>query len=330
MTTDQQELAALCDRRLHRLLGAAGAEVDREIERLILTEVRPVMTAILGRYGRSGTLLHDADIDDLAASIDLRMLETLRAIHGRRHDVIHDLRRYSATLTYNTINAFLRKQYPQRARLKNRVRYALTNDERLALWIADVGPAGGLRRWSGSAEALDQVPPATTVERAVAGESHAGVLVEVFAAARRPVLVEALVDFLQQAWNMPGAAAEEPLSDDIPADVPDGGQRAQDLNFARALWSEIRELRPLQRKALLLNLRYDGDLDILPLLILSGVATLFDLAAALELSKPELVALWKQLPLEDSRIAELLGVTRQQVINLRKSARERLSRRLPR
>jgi hypothetical protein len=37
---------------------------------------------------------------------------------------------------------------------------------------------------------------------------------------------------------------------------------------------------------------------------------------------------WNDLPIEDARIAELLGVTRQQVINARKSGRERLARRL--
>ena len=38
--------------------------------------------------------------------------------------------------------------------------------------------------------------------------------------------------------------------------------------------------------------------------------------------------LWNDLPLEDSAIAQLLGITRQQVINLRKTARERLARRM--
>ena len=37
---------------------------------------------------------------------------------------------------------------------------------------------------------------------------------------------------------------------------------------------------------------------------------------------------WKDLPWSDLRIAERLGITRQQVINLRKCARERLARRM--
>jgi predicted DNA-binding protein (UPF0251 family) len=48
----------------------------------------------------------------------------------------------------------------------------------------------------------------------------------------------------------------------------------------------------------------------------------------MELSTEELAALWNDLPLEDLRIAEMLGISRQQVINLRKSARHRLARRV--
>jgi len=60
----------------------------------------------------------------------------------------------------------------------------------------------------------------------------------------------------------------------------------------------------------------------------TGTASLRQLAAALEMSDESFAALWNELPLEDAKIAELLGLTRQQVINARKSGRERLARRL--
>jgi hypothetical protein len=53
-----------------------------------------------------------------------------------------------------------------------------------------------------------------------------------------------------------------------------------------------------------------------------------ELAAALEMSAEELAAAWDHLPLEDAAIGKILGASRQQVANLRKCARERLSRRL--
>jgi hypothetical protein len=61
---------------------------------------------------------------------------------------------------------------------------------------------------------------------------------------------------------------------------------------------------------------------------LQGIATMREMAQALAMPAEEFAALWNDLPIEDARIAELLGLTRQQVINARKSGRERLARRL--
>jgi hypothetical protein len=80
--------------------------------------------------------------------------------------------------------------------------------------------------------------------------------------------------------------------------------------------------------ALLLNLRDDHGADLLSLLTLSGIARLHQIATALEMDARDLARLWKDLPLEDAVLAQRLGLTRQQVINLRKCARERLARRL--
>ena len=59
-----------------------------------------------------------------------------------------------------------------------------------------------------------------------------------------------------------------------------------------------------------------------------GIASLRAIAAALELSLEELANLWGRLPIDDRTIAERLGCDRQQVINLRMSARKRLKNHL--
>ena len=94
------------------------------------------------------------------------------------------------------------------------------------------------------------------------------------------------------------------------------------------VWREIDLLPARQRVALLLGLRDENGSAIASLLILLRIATLDQLAAAVELSSEELTAIWDQLPLPDVVIAERLDLNRQQVINLRKSARDRLGRRL--
>ena len=331
MVRTQENDVSAWDRRLHRLLAAGDDEAEREIERLILTVTRPVMSEILARYGRSRALFTPEDVADLAAGIDLRVLERLREMADVPHDAIRNLRGYAAALTYNAVSDFLRRRFPERARLKKRVLYALDRDERLALWNAERGPAGGLRAWEGASSALEEIPPGTSVAGAAArGQHHGDVLMELFDAVQKPVLVEAIVEFLDSLWEMSALQREVPLPEEIPSETPDAAAQAEDWNFACALWREVRELRPMQRKALLLNLRYGGDLDVLSVLMLSGIASNAELAAAVELSEAELLAIWKDLPLDDNRIAGMLGISRQQVINLRKAARARLSRRLPR
>jgi hypothetical protein len=94
------------------------------------------------------------------------------------------------------------------------------------------------------------------------------------------------------------------------------------------LWQEIQSLPPRQRAALLFNLRDDEGLGMIELWPQTGVAVVAELADALDMTEAQLRELWPTLPRDDQWIAARLGVTRRQVINLRKCARARLARRL--
>src|SRR5262249_43262179 len=112
--------------------------------------------------------------------------------------------------------------------------------------------------------------------------------------------------------------------------APSAEEALHRRTYLGRLWAEIRELPPRQRAALLLNLRDAEGRGMIGLFPLTGTATLGELAAALEMPEPRLRELWDSLPREDEWIATELGVTRRQVINLRKCARERLARRMRR
>jgi hypothetical protein len=64
------------------------------------------------------------------------------------------------------------------------------------------------------------------------------------------------------------------------------------------------------------------------LFTVTGVANMRKIADVLEFQADTFAAMWNRLPLDDNAIAQYLGVTRQQVINLRKSSRDRLARRM--
>lgn len=300
---------------------------SREIERLITEVAEPLIRQIMARFfGARGALPYQ-DADDVAATVTLRLLHKLQQA-GPDDEAIQNFEKYVARLTYNTINDQLRTRFPERTRHKNRVRYVLTHDPRLALWNTAHGLAGGLKSWSDRSDAVTSVPlEAGRTTKVMLDRTRPGdALKALFDLTGRPVELEALIEVTAGLWHvadvLPGAMAE---AKDAQDPAPKQLERRE---FLIALWREIEQLRPMQRKALLLNLRDEETVNVMSLLVLTGVAKFDDLAAALEMTPDGLAAIWNDLPLDDLRIGNLLNVTRQQVINLRKSARERLARRV--
>ena len=80
--------------------------------------------------------------------------------------------------------------------------------------------------------------------------------------------------------------------------------------------------------ALLLNLRGDDGLPALELFFLGGIVEMPAMARALGLSPDDFARLLPHFPLDDATIGSMIGKTPQQVINLRKAARDRLKRRM--
>jgi RNA polymerase sigma factor (sigma-70 family) len=324
----QHPLPARPDLLLAALLDAETAAArEEEIERLVVGVARPLVARIVGRHARTDGNLRPADADDVMATVSLRLVVRLRALVEGEDDVIEDFERYVSSLTYNALNDLQRSRFPERARLKTRLRYILTHDRRLALWSSASGAVAGLAAWSGSATARDvHLHPSSVTAAMRDSRRTADALAAIFATIRQPLTLDALVLLTAELWNI----ADVSITGD-PSAVPDAQpqplEAMESREFLRVLWREIRELRPLQRKALLLNLRDSETVNVVALLVVTGTASFDELAAAIDMSAADLAAIWNDLPLDDLRIAELLGLTRQQVINLRKSARERLARR---
>jgi len=64
--------------------------------------------------------------------------------------------------------------------------------------------------------------------------------------------------------------------------------------------------------------------DAVSLLETARVASVREVAAAMGLEANWLAGMWDELPMSDSEIASHMGITAQQVANLRKTARKRL------
>lgn len=329
---DSDVLVSLNDPRLARLILAPDAAVEEEIERLVIDVAQPLSRAIAARYTHSGGAIGPDRAADILGTINLRLVAKLRAVRESPEDAIRDLESYLATLAFNVVNDQFRETFPARARLKKSLRNVLANDPRLAIWTRNDSVVCGLAEWTGAAAAAPAVPldPAGAGGALLDAGRPAEALLELFRLTGKPVAFREVVVFFARAWNVSDAHDSTSELQVVEARQAATVDHLAAREYLRAVWAEIRELRPMQRKALLLNLRGADAADVVPLFVLTGITPLDDLAGALEMTPDELADIWNELPFDDLRIAALLGVTRQQVINLRKSARERLYRRLSR
>ena len=271
---------------------------------------------------------------DVCNEILVQLLTQLTALRlNPQQDSIRNFRSYVAVTAYRACYDYLRRKYPQRYSLKHKLRYTLTHINGLACWQVGDEWIAGLPAWQGQ----DAVRPASCWqalhEQRFARQSLPDLLQAIFAQFGHPLELDALVGMLAE-WQ---GLADKPFvrgqqADDEFALVADQRTSVVDELTARAylkqLWQEITQMTPRHCAALLLNLRDEQGGCAIDLLLCMGVASLAQIAAAMAMTEAELVALWQSLPLEDAVIAERLHLTRQQVINLRRSARERLARRL--
>lgn len=326
MSSRRNRLLVLNDSRLTRYLSAQD-EATRSVElgRILDVEVRERARNVLQGYVRTGWPLAPADIDDIAGQVTINMLRKLLALTVMEEESVQSLDAYVVTLTRNCVRNFMRTRSPERARMKARLRYLFTQDERLAMWIHDRLTLVGLAPWS-------KTDPAHAEERevrAVVSEEWRddrppveGILRILRRVGKPVILAHLLSAFLSlEPHYAPPEPASEPATD-LHEQIVEARQ------YLRILWSEIQTLLPAQRAALLLNLREPGSGNALTLFLSSRIASLQEIAESVSMSAEELNERWEELPLDDHRIATVLGRTRQQVINLRKSARERLTRRM--
>jgi RNA polymerase sigma factor (sigma-70 family) len=308
------------------------------LETLVVDHAQPGIHRIV-RYKLAFQGAREAqDIEDVTSDVLIELLARLRAMKaGAGAESIGAFSGYTAVAAYHACNEYLRRKYPNRHRLKTRLRYLLNTEKRFAIWEErTAGWICGLCEWQTR-------PPAAPLGDAVnrwreiladlphgpSGLPPAALLSKIFERFGAPVEFDELVSIVGQIWGVddPPAAPEKAARELESADA-DPANRLELKQWMSELWAQIRDLPQGQRAALLLNLRCGAESSAAALLPLTGVASIREVAEVLGFRPEEFARIWNQLPLDDLAIAERLGISRQQVINLRKSARERLTRRM--
>ncbi|HEY7913005.1 MAG TPA: hypothetical protein VIG62_13925 [Blastocatellia bacterium] len=329
------------------LLEASDERADELLSRLITLHAEPVIRGII-RY-KLHLSSHQADgraeADDIYQDVLVQLLAQLRQLRKNPDEhPITDLRGMVAVIAHRTCSRWMRRQFPERHALKNRLQYLLTRQRGLALWQDEERRlVAGFAMWQGQKKTAPRLGPLPDDEelqahlRMLKSGNQQGLgaaLAAIFNHVGSPVEFDELVSALAELTGIRDQPIESiDENEEAVAFRATGGEsdpawQVEKRFFLQRLWEELQQLPPNQRAALLLNLKDADGQGCIALFPATGVATLRQLSEALEMSAEGFAQLWNELPLEDARIAELLGLTRQQVINARKSGRERLSRRL--
>ena len=178
-------------------------------------------------------------------------------------------------------------------------------------WLA------GLRQWSGPSvsdapaaaiEKLREIP----VPQGAAGMSLPRLMELILIGLSQPVFLNDLADYIGAALGGVGRL-EDPGEADArrssgPSAAPSTGivNQLEQRDWLSQLWTEIAQLPRNQKAALLLNLRdHNGD-SALHLFPSMGIATIRQIAAALEMPAPELAEAWRELPVGSRNCGEAL------------------------
>ena len=331
------------------------AEEQRLLDQILTEHARPLLTRIIQGKLRLSSGMTDyhrvlQDSEDIVSDVILGLVQHLVEIKTESPNELRlDFDNYVAVAAHNAFYSYLRRQYPERWKLKDKLRYVLKCQKGFSLWETEGKWLCGFAAWR-----QHRIPPCRpgqvnelrnnlqTLDRA--GVESGGsprnlpkLVSAIFEMAGAPVRFSDLVSIVADVSLI--SAGRAPTDDtrsrpnsrrELPDPRPSPASRLEQRRYLEILWTEIVELPLAQRRALLFNLRDSTGRDMTALFSHSHVASIRQMAAALEMTVEELIEISSELPMEDTLIAARLGLTRQQVINLRNSARRRLARRMKR
>lgn len=309
-----------------------GAGADQALRVLIEDEAAPIIQRVLVRKNAAR-----AEREDLASAAREQLLRQLTALRrGERETPIRDFHNYIASVAYSAWAEHLRNQHPEQSMLLNRVRYLLENrtpHQRFALWIGEAGEnLCGFAEWrgqgcAGSSPKLQWLLVDVTAAAAQAfGRREVGrddivfAVTQLFTWLDHPIELRDLVSVLVEVMGLRRSCVGQESADEVLSSY--GSPREETIwkEYLLWLWLQMEKLSPRQCVSFLLNSNVIRDFELF------GMASIRTLAPRLAMTPEHLAVLWQRLPLDDLALAAELQCTRQQVINLRRVARDSLGK----
>lgn len=306
--------------------------LNRLFEEIVIPQIHKVLISYL-------TLTFD-EKDEIQSDAQTRILKALRKLRAGKNP-IKNFQDYISTVTFNCRKDFILSKQPEWRRIDNRLRRMRDGGE-LFFFGDDAGiqfvclhsphEKPSKMEFDEIIALICQKHPnhlflktqilvpiiLKTAEGALAKKDVIKIILEVTETARFKEV------------RMPGETSEILNFDENEYVLQERHQKT-----LRLIWNEIIKFPPNQRKVLLLGLRESSKVEAVTLFLQKRIATIEEIAAALDLSLAEFSSLFARLPLSSSEIADFLGIEaegktskEQRVDNLRKAGRKLLKSKL--
>jgi RNA polymerase sigma factor (sigma-70 family) len=305
------------------------SERERFLSELLLTHAAPLIRRTLrqrlGLYvNRAGANQANPEAEDLYQDTITRLIQRLNELKADPdRDEIRNFRQYVVRVATNTCNDYLRAKAPARSRLKNSLRDLLDRHPDFAIWKGDLGQQlCGFSAWRGRRSSAASAERARRLEeepgelRATVSSGNRArrapltkVVAELFNHVDDPVELEKLVDIVADFEDVRDYPVES--LDDADGywtrQLLDSTIRCDNLweaqEVLQRLWEEILRLPQKQRDTFCLGFEDESGDDLFSLLLDAEVVTLPQVASELGLALEQLVALWKEMPMDNAAIA---------------------------
>lgn len=316
-----------------RLNGQANRMADSDIDYIIRTIADPLARLILtSRLNFTiGVLLtsqSQPDAEDLYQTVMLKVAGFLASIDVKDRQLdLEAIRGYLARIIHNVCNDYLRHKYPERTRLKDRVRDILKRHRDFDLWNGIGGVVCGFKSQRGQAESPrvkvllhDLTVYSNTADsigheiRQLAKLNMPEMLGDLFRWSDGPINVDHLIHIISEIKGIKDRPHESidkiVYTNQLPAmRSNDGYDHIASQELLQKIWRALCEVTLNQRRTYLYTQTdYEGQ-SLLHVIIYRQAVNLSEIIQKLELAREELILLLNRVPMDTTQAAIELGAT---------------------
>jgi RNA polymerase sigma factor (sigma-70 family) len=328
------------------------SERQQHLDELLMVHAAPVVRQALRRrlgfyVDQRGINPHNQEAEDLYQEA---MTKIVQALHDLRTPSaktdIKNLKQYVGRIASNACNDVLRTKSPARARLKNNLRFLLTNHRDFAVWKMEAETLSGFAAWRDTSKSLSSQKELFDIDERLLNfrSTRFGpqnikqvpltrIVAELFQWIGSPMELDELVNLvarLLDVKDLPVESIDEHtlayVEARIVSNTLNSSSRLEEQALLRSLWQAMRELSAEQRDVFFLGFEDQSGRDLFTVLLEAEVVTFRELAKELDRSSDSIVGLWSKMPMDDAAIAVELKTTRAQVYKWRFRALQRLRR----